>query len=97
MNLRREVLGRRNWLFVGSDDGAEVNTAFVSLLASCRMHDIEPLGYVRDLLCLLPQWPAQRVLDLAPANWVATIERDDVRHALDTNVFRRTVLEQRAA
>ena len=31
LNLRREVVGRKNWLFVGSDDGAEVNTIFVSL------------------------------------------------------------------
>jgi transposase len=45
LNLRRQVLGRRTWLFCGSDDGAEVNTIFVSLLASCRMHRIEPLRW----------------------------------------------------
>jgi len=44
LNLRRQVVGRRNWLFVGSDDGAVTNTRFVSLLASARLHDIEPLG-----------------------------------------------------
>jgi transposase len=43
-----------------------VNAAFVSLLASCSLHEIEPLGYMRDLLCLLPRWPHQRVLELAP-------------------------------
>ena len=32
--LRREVVGRKNWLFVGNDDAGEVNAAFVSLLAS---------------------------------------------------------------
>jgi hypothetical protein len=41
LQLRREVIGRRNWLFVGSDDAAEVNTVFVSLLASCGLHRIE--------------------------------------------------------
>ncbi len=35
-NLRRQVLGRKNWLFVGSDEGARVNTIFVSLLSSCQ-------------------------------------------------------------
>ena len=43
LNLRRQVLGRRNWLFVGSDDGALANTTFVSLLLAqtpCRC----PLG-----------------------------------------------------
>jgi transposase len=40
--LRREAVGRRNWLFVGSDDGAKVNAVFVTLLESCRLHDIAP-------------------------------------------------------
>jgi hypothetical protein len=44
LNLRRQVLGRRNWLFLGSEDGALANTTFVSLPASCRLHDIEPLA-----------------------------------------------------
>jgi hypothetical protein len=57
LNLRRHVVGRRNWLFVGSDDGAVTNTRFVSLLASARLHDIEPQGYIRDLFCLLPAGP----------------------------------------
>jgi transposase len=65
--LRREAVGRRNWLFVGNDDAGEVNATFVTLLASCQLHGIEPLGYLRDLLCLLPSWPARRVLELAPA------------------------------
>jgi hypothetical protein len=68
LNLRREVVGKKNWLFCGSDDGAEVNAVFVSLLASCALHRIEPLSYIRDLLCLLPRWPRSRVLELAPAD-----------------------------
>jgi len=54
--LRREAIGRKNWLFVGTDDAAEVNAAFVSLLASCQLHDIETWAYLRDLFCLLPSW-----------------------------------------
>ena len=92
LNLRRQVLGRRNWLFLGSEDGALANTTFVSLLASCRLHDIEPLGYLRDLFCLLPSWPRHRVLDLAPAYWQQTLEQVETQHKLDTNVFRRVTL-----
>ena len=95
LNLRRQVVGRRNWLFCGSDDGAEVNTIFVSLLASCRMHGIEPLGYMRDLLCLLPSWPKHRVLELAPAYWKETVARPEVQQALAANIFRQVVLGQR--
>jgi transposase len=43
-NLRRQVIGRKNWMFLGSDEGARVNTIFVSLLASCQLHHIEPWG-----------------------------------------------------
>lgn len=42
--LRREAVGRKNWIFVGSDEGARANTVFVSLLASCQMHDVVPPG-----------------------------------------------------
>ena len=92
LNLRREVVGRKNWLFVGSDDGAEVNAAFVSLLASCSLHGIEPLGYIRDLLCLLPRWPQHRVLELAPLHWHETLEQREAQQALHANIFRRVAL-----
>jgi transposase len=92
LSLRRQVLGRRNWLFVGSDEGAEVNTVFVSLLASCRLHDIEPLAYIRDLLCLLPSWPNARLLELAPAYWRQTLEQPETQQKLLANVFRRVLL-----
>jgi len=90
--LRREAVGRKNWLFVGNDEGGEVNAALVTLLASCEMHGIEPLGYLRDLLCVHPSWPMQRVLDLSPAHWIKTTDRDDVRHTLATNIYRQVAL-----
>jgi transposase len=92
LNLRRQVLGRRNWLFLGSDDGAAVNTVFVSLLASARLHGIEPHGYLRDLFCLLPAWPQSRLLELAPAYWQKTLEQPETQQNLAANVFRRVVL-----
>ena len=90
--LRREAIGRKNWLFVGSDEAAEVNAAFVSLLASCQLHNIEPWTYLRDLFCLLPSWPFRRVLELAPANWKQALENPDAQQRLDANVFRRAIL-----
>jgi hypothetical protein len=92
LNLRRQVVGRRNWLFVGSEDGAKANTTFVSLIASCRLHDLEPFGYLRDLFCLLPSWPRSRVLELAPAYWRRTLEQGEAQQKLDANVFRRVSL-----
>jgi transposase len=91
-SLRREVVGRRNWMFIGNDDAGDVNTVFVSLLASCQLHDIEPWSYLRDLFCLLPSWPRRRVLDLAPARWRATLEEPETQRLLGDNVFRRATL-----
>jgi transposase len=90
--LRRQVKGRDNWLFVGSDEAADVNTTFVSLLASCQMHGIEPSSYLRDLFCLLPSWPARRVFELAPLNWPKTLEHQDAQQRLAANCFRRISL-----
>jgi hypothetical protein len=59
------------------------------------MHRIEPLGYMRDLLCLLPRWPKHHVLDLAPVNWTQTVAQTEVQQALAANVFRQVVLGQR--
>jgi hypothetical protein len=91
--LRREVLGRKNWLFLGSDEGGAVNANFVSLLASCRLHGSEPWSYLRDLLCPLPDWPALHVLDLAPANWNQTRQQQDTQQRLAANLYRPVTLE----
>jgi hypothetical protein len=90
--LRRQVLGRNNWLFVGSDEAAEVNTTFVSLLASCQVHGLEPWAYLRDLFCLLPDWPARRVLELAPLHWEETLQQSDTQERLAINPFRAATI-----
>jgi len=92
--LRREAVGRKNWLFVGSDQAAEINALFVSLIASCQLRGLEPWAYLRDLLCLLPRWPKSRVLELAPARWQQTLEHHDTQQRLADNLFRQVVLGQ---
>lgn len=87
--LRREAVGRKNWLFVGNDEAAEVNTTFVSLIASCQMHGLEPWSYLRDLFCLLPMWPRSRILELAPAHWRKTLEQKDAQERLARDVYRQ--------
>ena len=90
--LRREAVGRKNWLFVGSDDGGAVNAIFTSLLASCQLCDVEPWAYLRDMFCLLPKWPEHQLLELAPLNWKKTRERADVAALLDADRFRQLTL-----
>jgi hypothetical protein len=92
--LRREAVGRKNWLFLGSDEGGETNAIFVSLIASCHLHGLDPSEYLRDLLCLLPSWSVSRVLELSPKCWRTTVARDDVQRALAENIYRRASLGQ---
>lgn len=80
--LRHQKVGQKNWLFCATDGGAEWNAVVVSLLSSCRMHGIEPLAYLRDLLILLPSWPKSRVLELAPAHWRETLEKPETQQKL---------------
>jgi transposase len=93
LNLRHEAVGRKNWLFVGSPDGGEANALFVSLLASCRLHKVEPWSYLRDVLCLLSTgWPTHRMLELAPVSWSKTVADDAVQRLLAANPYRALTL-----
>jgi len=74
-SLRKIVVGRKNWLFYGSDCHAESAAAIFSLIATCRMHAVEPQQYLDELMRVLPYWPRDRHLELAPQNWVATRAR----------------------
>lgn len=91
-NLRKEAVGRKNWIFVGSEDGAAANTTFVSLIASCELHGLEPWRYLRDLFYLLSDWPKSRVLELAPAYFQQTLEQQEAQRRLAENPLRRALL-----
>ena len=75
--LRTIVVGRKNWMFYGSDVHAQAAAAIFSILASCRLHKLEPWKYLDEVLRLLPYWPASRYIELAPKNWAATRARLD--------------------
>jgi transposase len=77
LELRRLVIGRANWLFCGSDDTAPQTCTFVSLVASCELHKIDPEAHLRDLFRVLPVWPRNRVIELAPKYWARTRARLD--------------------
>jgi transposase len=70
--LRPIVVGRKNWLFYGTDTHAESAAAIFSLIASCRLHGVDPFVYFDEVLRVLPYWPRDRYLELAPQHWLAT-------------------------
>lgn len=73
--LRQTVIGRKNYLFHGSDKHAQSTAAIYSVIASCRLHGIDSFTYIRDVLRLLPYWPRERMIELAPKNWNQTRAR----------------------
>lgn len=71
-SLRKIVVGRKNWMFYGSDSHAESAAAIFSLIASCRLHSIDPQQYLDEVMRVLPYWPKHRYIELAPKYWQAT-------------------------
>ena len=75
--IKAVALGRKAWLFCGSDDHAKSTASLFSLVASARLHDIEPEEYLRCLIRLVPMWPEDRMLELSPLFWARTRDRLD--------------------
>jgi len=71
-SLRKIVVGRKNWMFYGSDAHAESAAAIFSIIASCRLHSLDPQQYLDEILRIVPYWPRERYLELAPNNWTVT-------------------------
>ena len=75
--LRKVVVGRKNWLFYGSELHAGAAAALFTLIASCRLHRLDPFSYLEELLRVLPYWPRDRYLELSPLRWSQTRSRLD--------------------
>ena len=77
-------------MFYGSDIHAESAAALFSIIASCRLHKIDPEAYLDELLRLLPYWPHDRFLELAPKHWAMTRAKLDPAQ-LDTPLSEFTI------
>jgi transposase len=67
--LRGIALGRRSWLFCGSDRGGQRAAAVYSLIVSCKMNDVDPHAWLADVLERIAAHPAHRIDELLPWNW----------------------------
>ncbi len=62
--LRCVAVGRKNYLFAGSEPGAERAAAFYTLIETAKMNGLDPEGYLRDVLTRIADHPAKRLADL---------------------------------
>lgn len=67
--MRPLAIGRKNYLFVGSEFGGESAAVIYSLLATCQQHGVNPLAYLRDVLARLPNHLNSKIDELLPYNW----------------------------
>jgi transposase len=67
--LRGIALGRKSWLFAGSDRGGRRAAAMYSLIVTAKMNNIDPQAWLADVLSRLAGHPASRVDELLPWNW----------------------------
>jgi transposase len=67
--IRPVALGRKNYLFAGSHEGARRAALIYSLAATAKRHDVEPFAYLKDVLSRIADYPHRRVAELLPQNW----------------------------
>jgi len=67
--IRPVALGRKNWLFAGSPEGAQRMAIIYSLVATCKLNNINPYEYFVDILPKIASYPANKIADLIPLNW----------------------------
>ncbi|MEI8125877.1 MAG: IS66 family transposase [Parachlamydiaceae bacterium] len=69
--VRPLAIGRKNWLFVGSEDGGEAAAIIYSLIQTCRALGVNPRDYLEDVMRRLMSHSADKIDELLPDNWAA--------------------------
>lgn len=67
--IRPIAIGRKNYLFAGSHDGAQRAAILYSLIASCRLNNVNPVLWFTDVLRRIQSYPVNRLSELLPHNW----------------------------
>jgi transposase len=70
--LRRVALGRKNWLFAGSDKGGRTAATLFTLIASASLHELDPYLWLRDALSRIADTPINQLDELLPDRWAAS-------------------------
>ena len=80
------VMGRKNHLFVASEEGGKAAAIIYSVIETCRQNDVDPFLYVKDVLERVSTHPNSRIDELLPANWkklYAPVAHDEAKDEND--------------
>ena len=81
--LRAVALGRKNYLFAGSDAGGERAAAIYGLIGSAKLNGIDPEGYLTSVMRRIADHPINRIEELLPWNLIDQLQQPtQVTHAL---------------
>jgi transposase len=75
--IRGIALGRKSWLFAGSDRGGQRAAAMYSIIVTCKLNDVDPQAWLADVLARIADHPAHKLDELLPWNWRPPEERAD--------------------
>lgn len=67
--VRGAAIGRKNWLFMGSEGGGETAAIHFSIVESCKANGVNPYLYLKDVLVRVSTHPAKQVMELTPRLW----------------------------
>ncbi len=67
--LRMVAIGRKNWMFAGSDAGGQWAAIIYSLVASCKLCKVDPFAYLRDVIERVSTHPGKHITALTPRSW----------------------------
>lgn len=70
--IRPTAVGKKNWLFFGSEEAGQRSAVMYTLIENCRLHGVEPYAYLKDVLERLPTTTNQQVAQLTPRYWKRT-------------------------
>ena len=65
------AVGRKNWMFLGSDNGGRTAALLTSLVVTCKRHHMDPFAYLRDVFERINAHRKNRLEELLPDRWVA--------------------------
>lgn len=75
--VRTVAGGRRNWTFCGSDRGGDRAAAMYTLIQTCRLSDVDPHAWLRDVIAQISDHPQTRLHELLPWEWKAREQRPE--------------------